>query len=74
MIRQQEKSLIYLPFSKSEVAQTQTETTRIQAVISPIINSEESSLIGYVRVSQSLEKIDETLNKLDWGLCSGVFI
>ncbi|NMF61697.1 sensor histidine kinase, partial [Brasilonema octagenarum] len=31
-------------------------------------------LVGYVRVSQSLEEFEETLEKLDWGLGGGIII
>ena len=74
LISQQGTSLINLPFSKNEVEQLQTGKPRIQAVTLPIINSDEGRLIGYVRVSQSLEELDETINKLDWGLSGGIFI
>ena len=52
----------------------ETGKTRIQAVILPIIGSEERQLIGYIRVSQSLEEVDETLTKLDWILGSSIII
>ena len=74
LISQQGTSLINLPFSKHEVEQIQVGKPRIQAVTLPIINSDEGSLIGYVRVSQSLEELDETINQLDWGLSGGIFI
>lgn len=74
LISQQGKSLIDLPFYNDEVEQIQVGKTRIQAVIVPIINSDEGRLIGYIRVSQSLEEFDETINKLDWGLGGGIFI
>ena len=74
LISQQGTSLINLPFSKNEVEQLQIGKPRIQAVTLPIINSDEGRLIGYVRVSQSLEELDETINKLDWGLSGGIFI
>ena len=74
LISQQGTSLINLPFSKNKVEQLQTGKPRIQAVTLPIINSDEGRLIGYVRVSQSLEELDETINKLDWGLSGGIFI
>jgi two-component system, OmpR family, manganese sensing sensor histidine kinase len=73
LISQQGKSLTNLPFSKSK-AQLQTGKPRLQSVTLPIINSDEGRLIGYVRVSQSLEEVDETINKLDWGLGGGIFI
>ena len=74
LISQQGTSIINLPFSKNEVEQLQTKKNRIQAVTLPIINSDEGRLIGYVRVSQSLQELDETINKLDWGLSGGIFI
>ncbi len=74
LIGQQGKSLINLPFSKNKVERLQNGKTRIQLVTLPIINSDEGNLIGYVRVSQSLEELDETINKLDWGLGGGIFI
>lgn len=74
LISQQGTLLINLPFSKNEVEQLQAGKPRIQAVTLPIINSDEGRLIGYVRVSQSLEELDEIINKLDWGLSGGIFI
>ena len=74
LIGQQGKSLVVLPFSKNEVEQLQPGKPRIQSVTLPIINSDEGTLIGYVRVSQSLAQLDETINKLDWGLGGGIFI
>lgn len=74
LISQQGKSLINLPFSKNEVTQLQTGKPRIQSVTLPIINSDEGHLIGYVRVSQSMAELDETINKLDWGLGGGIII
>lgn len=74
LISQQGKALINLPFDKYEVEQIQTGKTRVQAVTIPIINSDKGNSIGYVRVSQSLEEFDETINKLDLGLGGGIFI
>lgn len=61
-----------LPFAGKETVQTQAGTTRIRGVTLPVISSDSSRLMGYVRASQSLEEFDETLKKLDWGLGGGV--
>nr|WP_217523134.1 ATP-binding protein [Pleurocapsa sp. PCC 7327] len=74
LISQQGKYFIDLPFSASQSVQTQSGKVRIIAVTLPIIESENGELVGYIRVSQSLEEFDETLRKLDLGLGSGVII
>lgn len=74
MILQQGQPVLTLPFSVSKRAQVQTGKIRIQGVILPIIGRDDGKLIGYVRASQSLQEFDNTLNKLDWGLGSGITI
>ncbi len=74
MISQQGKPVLTIPFSASKRAQVQTDKIRIQGVILPIIGRDDGKLIGYVRASQSLKEFDDTLNKLDWGLGSGIAI
>ncbi|OKH21345.1 two-component sensor histidine kinase [Hydrococcus rivularis NIES-593] len=74
LISQQGKYFIDLPFSANQSVQTQSGKVRIRAVTLPIIESENGKLVGYIRVSQSLEEFDETLRKLDLGLGSGVII
>ncbi len=71
-ITQQGKFVLNLPFSKNESVQAQTDKIRIQGVTLPIIGSDDGQRIGYVRVSQSLEEFDETLQKLDWGIGIGI--
>lgn len=67
--------ILNLPLSTAEnPIKIELEKIRIQAVVLPIIGSDERKLIGYVRVSQSLEEVDETLTKLDWILGSSIII
>lgn len=73
LISQQGQRVLTLPFSDSAM-QTQKGKISIQGVTVPIISSDDGKLIGYVRVSQSLEELDETLNKLDLGLSGGIVI
>jgi two-component system, OmpR family, manganese sensing sensor histidine kinase len=54
--------------------QTQAGKPRIRGVTLPVTSSDSGRLVGYVRVSQSLEEFDETLRKLDWGLGGGVIV
>ncbi len=63
-----------LPFVGQETVQTQAGTPRIRGVTLPVVGSDSSRLMGYVRASQSLEEFDETLRKLDWGLGGGILI
>jgi two-component system, OmpR family, manganese sensing sensor histidine kinase len=74
LITQQGKTVLTLPFLPNNIVQVQTGKIPIQAVTVPIINSDNGELVGYVRVSQSLEEFDETLQKLDWGLGGGIII
>lgn len=74
LVSQQGERVLTLPFSVNETVQVQIGKIRIQGVTIPIIGSDDRRLIGYVRVSQSLEELDETLNKLDLGLGGGIAI
>ncbi len=74
LISQQGHYVLTLPLSTNETVQVQTQKTRIQGVTLPIIGSKDHKLMGYVRVSQSLEELDETLSKLDLGLGGGIAI
>lgn len=74
-ILKQGNIVLDLPLSMSEnPLKIEIGKTRIQAVILPIMGSDERKLIGYVRVSQSLEEVDETLTKLDWVLGSSIIL
>ena len=68
----QQGRVVNLPFSIKDSVQFQTGKIRIIAVILPIIGSDNRQMIGYVRASQTLDELDETLYKLDWGLCGAI--
>jgi two-component system, OmpR family, manganese sensing sensor histidine kinase len=74
LINQQGQTVLTLPLLPNNIVQFQTGKVPIQAVTVPIIKSDNGELVGYVRVSQSLEEFDETLQKLDWGLGGGIII
>jgi two-component system, OmpR family, manganese sensing sensor histidine kinase len=73
-IFQQGNFVLTRPLSFNETVQFETITNRVQGVTLPIINNSNGKVIGYVRVSQSLEEIDKTLSKLNLGLGSGIVI
>ncbi|MEG4571246.1 HAMP domain-containing histidine kinase [Microcoleus sp. N3A4] len=62
-----------LSLSKSPI-QFSNKNFNIQAVVVPIISNDNGKIIGYIRVSQSLEEVDETLTKLDLILGSSIII
>lgn len=68
----QQGRVVVLPFSANNSVQFQTDKIRIIAVTLPIISSDNRKLIGYVRASQTMKELDETLYKLDWGLCGAI--
>jgi len=72
LIAQQGKAVSTLPFSSRETLQVQLSKPRIQSVTLPIVSGDDQRKLGYVRASQSLEELDENLQKLDWGLGSGI--
>ncbi|MEH2457993.1 sensor histidine kinase [Nostoc sp.] len=74
LISQQGQTVLTLPLLPNKMVQVQIGKIPIQAVTVPIIKSDNGKLVGYVRVSQSLEEFDETLQKLDWGLAGGIII
>jgi two-component system, OmpR family, manganese sensing sensor histidine kinase len=74
LVAQQGQTVLTLPLLPNKMVQIQTGKVPIQAVTVPIIASDNGELVGYVRVSQSLEEFDETLEKLDWGLGGGIIM
>jgi two-component system, OmpR family, manganese sensing sensor histidine kinase len=70
MLGSQGKAALNLPLITDQQFITQQGNPRIQGLTIPILNDQQ--LIGYARVSQSLEESDEALRKLDWGLGIGV--
>jgi two-component system, OmpR family, manganese sensing sensor histidine kinase len=65
----QGKAILNLPLATDQIFVTQPGNPRIQGLTIPIMSN--GRLIGYIRVSQSLEESDEALGKLDWGLGIG---
>ena len=71
-LQQQGENLPNLPLHPHVKKQIQSGKNPIIAITLPIMGSEDSKLIGYVRASESLENLNKTLNKLDWGLGGGI--
>lgn len=74
MIAQQGEDAVTLPLVTDSPIQIQNGKERILAVTLPIISSDNHQLVGYVRVSASLDSVEETIRRLDWGLGSGILI
>ncbi|ACC85272.1 sensor histidine kinase [Nostoc punctiforme] len=75
LIEKQGQYLLKLPVHVKEGEQINpVGKNRVQSVTLPIISSDDKQFIGYVRASQSLEELDETLNKLDFGLGGGIIV
>lgn len=78
LIEQQGDVVLTLPLDPQALApqrgQGQAGGPAIQAVTLPILNGDSGEQIGYVRVSQSLAQLDDTLDQLDWGLMVGVLV
>jgi len=72
LIAQQGNFIIKTPLSKDNFLQIQKGNPEIQGITLPITESHNRQLIGYIRVSQSLEELEKTLQKLDWGLGVGI--
>ncbi|OKH52566.1 two-component sensor histidine kinase [Calothrix sp. HK-06] len=75
LVLQQGEYVLSLPINpEQKVQQQRVKGIRLQSVTLPINSYENNRLIGYVRVSQSLEDFDETIARLDIGLGCGVVI
>jgi two-component system, OmpR family, manganese sensing sensor histidine kinase len=72
LLAERGKFILALPFSPQNSIQVQSGTPRLQGVLRPIREGNQQRIIGYVRASQSLAELDEDLQKLDWGLISGI--
>lgn len=71
-ILRQGSFVMNIPFSQENFTQIQLGNPDIQGVILPVIDSDSKQLIGYVRVSQSLGELEDTLKKLDLGLAISI--
>lgn len=74
MIAQQGEDFVSLPLTPDQPIQVQNGKERILAVTLPIINSDTHRLVGYVRASESLDSVEKTIGRLDWGLGSGILV
>lgn len=72
LLEQQGKYTLNLPFNPNKTVQIQTQESKIRAVTLPIYDDDTRQLIGYIRVSQSLKELNQTIQELDLGLGTGV--
>ena len=63
-----------LPLSANPTIETQTDGIELEVVTLPILDRNSSQLMGYLRVSQSLEEVNETIARLDLGLGVGALV
>lgn len=63
-----------LPFSPEPTIQTQIDAVGLVVVTLPIFENSNRQLIGYLRGSQSLSDVDETIARLDKGLAVGALV
>ena len=74
-IAQQGEYKLNFPLNIEQLSEIQNYPNSIRSFTRPIYNLEdEEELIGYVRVSQSLTELNNTLRRLDYGLGSGIAI
>jgi two-component system, OmpR family, manganese sensing sensor histidine kinase len=72
LIEQRGDSPMTLPFDSQQTAQIQ-RVPYAKGVILPVTEEEKNDqFIGYVRVSESFEAVEATLNRLDWILAGSV--
>lgn len=74
LVAQQGKTVLNLPLIQKNNVQIQSGAIPVEGVTLPIISSDDKHLIGYVRASESLEEVEKNLQRLDWGLGSGIFV
>lgn len=75
LVEQRGYEPLTVPFDPQQPVQTQTSPYPAQGVILPVVEEEQGNQpIGYVRVSESLTGIEKILQRLDWGLGSGVVL
>lgn len=73
LINQQGKNVLNTPFVKSKSIIVQKDKSNIGVTLT-IISNDNNKLVGYVRASQSLVELNQTLNKLNLGLSGGIGI
>ena len=73
-VAQSGKIALTLPFSVQQPIQFQSGQVRSQAITLPVIDRGTNQTVGYVRSSQQLAELDESLTKLDLGLSGGILL
>ncbi|MGB5711966.1 MAG: HAMP domain-containing sensor histidine kinase [Waterburya sp.] len=63
-----------LPFKAETTARNQIDENGLEVITLPIFDKNNQQLIGYLRASQSLEEVDETIARLDLGLAVGAIV
>jgi OmpR-family two-component system manganese-sensing sensor histidine kinase len=76
LINRRGKNPVTLPLDPDQTLQTQILPYPAKGITLPVRGEEEKKgeLIGYVRVSESLESLYETLRRLDWGVGGGIVL
>ena len=63
-----------LPFAAEPTVRNQIDEKGLEVITLPIFDKNNRQLIGYLRATQSLEEIDETIARLDIGLGIGAIV
>ncbi len=74
IVGQQGEYKLDIPFNTKYLEQIQNYPHSIRSFSKPVHNLETEELIGYVRVSESLVELHNTLHRFDYGLGSGIAI
>ena len=74
LVVQQGKYQLNIPLDIKSSLQNYSHPYPIRSVTKPVKDLETGEVIGYVRVSESLTELHNTLRRLDYGLGSGVAI
>ena len=63
-----------LPLIRDTTARNQIDENSLEVITLPLFDKNNGQLIGYLRASQSLEEVDETIARLDVGLAVGAIV
>ena len=63
-----------LPLSAEPTVRSQIDEKGLEVITLPILDKNNRQLIGYLRATQSLEEVDETIARLDVGLGIGAIV
>ena len=75
IVEQQGEYELNIPLNIERLSEIQSYSNSIRTLAIPVYSWEnETELIGYIRVSQSLTEFKNTLRRLDYGLGSGIAI